>query len=173
MRETLLAPKEWAEAELGSADVGDARRARRLVRLGEALAASPSGTLPSALPDWASLKAAYRLLGRPEVDHGAVVAAHVAKVRGRCAAGGHCLLIEDTTQLDFTSHKAAGGLGRIGDDGGRGLWLHTTLAVSLDWRGMRATSRPASCWGCSASGCGRGARSRRAAGRGASPSGRG
>lgn len=136
MRETLLPPAEWAEAELGAVDVGDARRTRRLVALGAALAASPSGTLPSALPDWASLKAAYRLLGRPEVGHAAVVSAHVAGVRSRCAAGGACLLIEDTTQLDFTSHKAAGGLGRIGDDGGRGLWLHTTLAVSVDrWEG--------------------------------------
>src|SRR5580765_8916456 len=102
MRETLLPPAEWAEAELGAVDVGDARRTRRLVALGAALAASPSGTLPSALPDWASLKAAYRLLGRPEVGHAAVVSAHVAGVRSRCAAGGACLLIEDTTQLDFT-----------------------------------------------------------------------
>lgn len=138
MRQTMLPPRQWAEAELGSVDVGDVRRTRRLVDLGAALAASPSGTLPSALPHWAALKAAYRLLNRPEVGHAAVVSAHVAAVRSRCASGEvpHCLAIEDTTSLDFTSHRAAEGLGRIGDDGGRGLFLHTTLGVSLEsWGG--------------------------------------
>ena len=146
MHETLLPPARWAEAELGAVDVGDARRTRRLVALGAALAASPSGTLPSALPDWAALKGAYRLLGRPEVDHAAVVSAHVARVRGRCCCccggGGRYLLIEDTTQLDFTGHEAARGLGRIGDDGGRGLFLHTTLAVSLDRWGGEGEDEP-------------------------------
>ena len=133
----MLPPAAWAEAELGSVDVGDSRRTRRLVELGAALASSPSGTLPSALPDWAGLKAAYRLLGRPEVGHASVLSPHVAGVRSRCRSGvPHCLAIEDTTSLDFTSHEAARGLGRIGDDGGRGLFLHTTLAVSLDrWEG--------------------------------------
>ena len=143
MRETLLTPAEWARAEFASVDVGDERRTKRLVALAAALAAaSPAaGTLPSALPDWAQLKAAYRLLGRPEVDHASVLAPHVAKVRDRCRAaggggGGHVLLIEDTTQLDFTSHRATAGLGHVGDGGGRGLLLHTTLAVSLDaWTG--------------------------------------
>ena len=132
----MLPPGAWAEAELGSVDVGDVRRTRRLVKLGAALAAAPSGALPPALPGWAQLKAAYRLLNRPEVGHAAVLSAHVAEVRSRCSAGGRCLLIEDTTQLDFTSHAAARGLGRVGDDGGRGLFLHTTMAVSLDrWDG--------------------------------------
>ncbi len=40
--------------------------------------------------------------------------------------------MEDTTQLDFTSHEAARDLGRIGDDGGRGLWLHSTLALRIE-----------------------------------------
>jgi len=42
------------------------------------------------------------------------------------------LLIEDTTQLDFTSHAAAKDLGRIGDDGGRGLYVHSTLALRVE-----------------------------------------
>ena len=134
MRETLLSPTEWAHAELATTDLGDKRRTTRLVKLAAALAANPSaGTLPSALPQWADLKAAYRLLGGDAIDHAAVVAGHVARVREGCLGGrwGECLLIEDTTSLDFTSHAATDGLGRIGDDGGRGLFLHTTLAVSI------------------------------------------
>jgi transposase-like protein/transposase Tn5 family protein/DDE family transposase len=136
MRETLLSPTEWAHAELATTDLGDKRRTTRLVKLAAALAASPAaGTLPSALPQWPDLKAAYRLLGSEAIDHAAVVSPHVTRVREDCLAGcfgDRCLLlIEDTTSLDFTSHAATEGLGRIGDDGGRGLFLHTTLAVSI------------------------------------------
>jgi len=138
MRETLLMPMEWAQAEFATADLGDKRRTTRLVKLAAALAANPSaGTLPSALPQWSDLKAAYRLLGSDAVDRAAVVAPHVTRVREDCLGGGErgggrqVLLIEDTTSLDFTSHAATDGLGRIGDDGGRGLFLHTTLAVSI------------------------------------------
>jgi hypothetical protein len=39
------------------------------------------------------------------------------------------LLIEDTTELDFTAHPTMSGLGPVGDGHGRGLLLHETIAV--------------------------------------------
>jgi hypothetical protein len=89
MHETLLMPMEWARAEFATADLGDKRRTTRLVKLAAALAANPSaGTLPSALPQWSDLKAAYRLLGSDAIDHAAVVAPHVRRVREDCLSGG-------------------------------------------------------------------------------------
>jgi hypothetical protein len=41
-------------------------------------------------------------------------------------------LVEDTTSLDFTRRQAAQDLGRIGDDAGRGLYVHSTLALAID-----------------------------------------
>lgn len=38
----------WAEEELGSADLGDARVSRRLVRLAEDLSANPTASIPQA-----------------------------------------------------------------------------------------------------------------------------
>jgi hypothetical protein len=40
--------EKWAEAELKQADLGDARRNKRLVRLVEDLAAQPATSVPQA-----------------------------------------------------------------------------------------------------------------------------
>jgi hypothetical protein len=127
--------KEWAAQEFGGVDLGDARRVKRLVKVGAALAEKAGGTLPGVLGDWAELKAAYRLLHRPEATLEAVGRPHWERVRCECAAPGECLLIEDTSEVDYTPHEAVAGLGRIGDDRGRGFLLHTTLAVRVEgWK---------------------------------------
>src|SRR5512135_1495184 len=83
----------------------------------------------------AELKAAYRLFDRDEVTHQAVLDPHCQRTRQALRQPGRFLLLEDTTELDFTGHPATEGLGRIGgardDQGPRGLLLHTSLAVQL------------------------------------------
>lgn len=132
MHASSLSPVAWAKAEFGGAELGDRRRTRRLAKVAADLARRPSGTLPTSIRRWCSLKAAYRMLGNDDVRYDQVIAPHLAQTRQRCAAAGHCLLIEDTTSLDYTFHGATKGLGRIGDNGGRGVYVHTTLAVSFD-----------------------------------------
>ena len=39
-------------------------------------------------------------------------------------------MIQDTSCLDFMGHPATEGLGPIGDHQGRGLMIHSTLAVN-------------------------------------------
>ena len=100
MHTSTLAPKDWAEAEFGGTELGDLRRSRRLVQMAQALAQRPSGTLPSAMLDWASLKAAYRMLHHKAITPEQLLAPHQEQTRRRAATGGPCLLIEDTTSLD-------------------------------------------------------------------------
>lgn len=128
---TLVQPKEWAQMEFAPADLGDARRSQRLVRVGSALAQCPSGTLPQAFPDWADLKGAYRLFSHEAVTYEKILTPHWQRTRQSCTEPGEYLLIEDTSDLDFSSHRACTGLGRIGNDFGRGLNLHTLLAVKV------------------------------------------
>lgn len=131
MQTTLMEPTEWAQRELGGAELGDARRTKRLVRLGASLAEESHGTLPQSLHNWAELKAAYRLLGEPDVDYDSILQPHWTRVRSACGHSEDVLLVEDTTSLDYSSHPAAKGLGLIGDGGGVGLHLHTTLALGV------------------------------------------
>jgi hypothetical protein len=78
------------------------------------------------------LKAGYRLLEEPDVRYEEILGPHLSRVGQECRRPGEYLLVEDTTELDFTSHQAALDLGRIGDDDGRGLWLHSTLAMRIE-----------------------------------------
>lgn len=127
----LLAPAAWARQHFSDADLGDLRLSRRLIKVAASLAARPCGTLPPAMSTYSEMKAAYRLLNHPGVSRAAVQEPHCRRVQQAVTEPGEYLLIEDTTSLDFSTHGDTGGLGRIGDDGGRGLFVHTTLAVRL------------------------------------------
>ena len=41
------------------------------------------------------------------------------------------LAIQDTTEIDYTAHPEKKGLGQIGNESGRGLLMHTTLAITV------------------------------------------
>lgn len=129
---SLLAPAQWAQTEFALAELGDQRRTQRLVTMATRLAQTPTGALPQAFPDWKDLKAAYRWLdhlqfGLPEIQQ-----PHRQRTLETCRQAGEYLLIEDTTELDYSSHPQAEQLGFIGNGRGRGLWLHSTLAVRVE-----------------------------------------
>jgi hypothetical protein len=132
METGLMAAGAWAKAEFGAVELGDKRRTKRLVRVATGLAECPSGTLPSAFSEGSDLKGAYRLFGNEAVRYDEVMKPHLERTAAGCQAPGAYLLIEDTSSLDFTGHPAMQGLGRIGDDGGLGLHLHSTLAARIE-----------------------------------------
>jgi hypothetical protein len=129
----------WARAEVGRADLGDLRRTGAAVRVLAALAAQPGAPLPQAGGDRATTKAAYRLFDLPEryPDLGlpaALRAAHQRATKARLAAAGRrtVLAVQDTTDLDETAHPATTGVGPLETARRRGLFVHSTLAVTLD-----------------------------------------
>lgn len=132
MSTTLLPPAQWAQLEFGSVELGDRRRTNRLVDMATHLAQNPGGTLPQAFDSWAELKAAYRFLDQPRNGWEEISAAHWQRTRAGCSEAGEYLLIEDTTDLDYTGGVGREDLGTIGDGHGRGLLLHTTLAVKVE-----------------------------------------
>ena len=132
MMTTLLTPAQWAQHEFGFAPLGDQRRTKRLVQVATNLATTPGGTLPQAFATWPELKAAYRLMNQRGVSFQNVLATHLARTRQACRQPGEYLIIEDTTDLDFTHHPATQDLGVIGKGQGRGLELHSALAVRVE-----------------------------------------
>jgi hypothetical protein len=141
MVQAVLGTRAWAEAEFGSAQLGDARLTDRLVRMAEGIAASPGKSLPEAMPGWAELKAAYRLLDNPKTTRSQVIGPHLERTREGCRGGGEWLLVEDTTTLSYGSHRAAKGLGPVNDiPDSRGILLHSTLALAVE--GWEADGEP-------------------------------
>jgi hypothetical protein len=123
--------ESFGQMYFGAADLQDARRTRRLVKVANQLLAHPGGTLPTKLPSPADLEALYRLANRAEVTHAAVLAPVKQVTLARIAdQPGVVLVLHDTTELDYTGlgslrHQ----LGQIGDGGGRGYECHNSLAV--------------------------------------------
>lgn len=125
-------PQTWAEREFGECELGDRRRNRRLIKLAVQVAARPDGSTPDQTEVWGDLKAAYRLFNAADVSFQAIVEPHCRHTRQDCRPGETKLLINDTTELDFTSHWTTRGLGQIGNGHGRGFFVHSALMIDVD-----------------------------------------
>lgn len=110
---------DWAQRQWGQAKLGDKRRNQRAVQLGAALAAHPDASLPAQTGNWSDLKAAYRLLAEPDVTHEALTQPHRQNIHYQASQQeGVVLFIQDTTELDYSSHEQTTELGHIGDSTG-------------------------------------------------------
>ena len=124
--------EDWAWAQFGGVDLGDERRNRRLVIVAKALASHPGSSLPKLFPRWSDLKAVYQLFKREEAILDRIEGDHWRQVLDSSSSPGTYLFVQDTTYLDYTSHQSVSGLGRIGDDGGRGFVQHSTLCLRVE-----------------------------------------
>ena len=124
-----LAPT-WGGHELRYAHFGDQRLRTRAIALLLHLAAQPEGALPAALGNPHALKAAYRFFANAGVTPTAIRAAHRDRTLDRIRPLERLLLVQDTTELDYTAHPATTGLGPLACPTHQGLLVHTTLALT-------------------------------------------
>jgi hypothetical protein len=120
----------WAEEQFGGCALGDQRRTRRAVQVAAQFAADPSGSTTRQTESWDDCKAAYRLMNQEDVTFRALAEPHWRNTRAQTT--GEFLLLGDTTTLDFGIHRQVEGLGPVGDGGGRGFLLHSSLLVSAE-----------------------------------------
>lgn len=147
--------KGWAEGELGKAKLGDKRLERRLVAMAEQRMSQPNGSLAESTGGGASLKAAYRFYDNEEIKPGAILASHAEATQERMRGCPVVLALQDTTQVDYSKHKATTGLGVLKDQNHHGLMVHSTMAVtpqreSLGLLAQEVWARPAEEFGKSA-----------------------
>lgn len=120
---------DWAEQNFSSCVFGDKRRNQRLVILATQMANRPDGSFPDQTECWDDLRAAYRFFDTDQVTPKGIIAPHCRMTRVSCQPGDVKLIINDTTEVDYTSRHTAKGLGPIGNGGGRGFFLHTGLMM--------------------------------------------
>jgi hypothetical protein len=153
----VASARDWAEQEFGAVELGDKRRTARAVKVAQAMAWDPSGSIPQQNKQWKDTKGAYRLFDAAEATFDSMIRPHWNRTRalaGQCAV---VLMIQDTTQLDYTSHPGCEGLGRFGNgprwESGLGLNLHNVLAIEprvdgqarvlgLAWNKLWARTQP-------------------------------
>jgi len=120
----------WVLDELGEANLGDARRTQRLIRIVEDLAAKPNASVPQASRDKAAMQGMYDFWANRRVSPDAIISAHAQKTIERMSEHQTVLAIQDTTELDYSAHRSTQGLGGISKTRARGLKVHSVLATS-------------------------------------------
>lgn len=127
-------PEAWARNEFGHAELGDARRRRRLLQMATEFARQSNGLIPQRAPNWAAAKASYRFLDNDAIEDQAIARAHQHATGQRIneQRPAIVLALQDTTFLDYSGRPHTKGLGDTGSQPGQsqGLLLHSTLAVS-------------------------------------------
>jgi hypothetical protein len=116
--------------ELAGIDLGDQRRNRRICDILGRLMESPSVSLTAAMHGWAEMMAAYRLIHHPQCTAPAILGAHQQAVLARVREQARVLLIQDTTELDYTTKTRQQGRGPLSTEDRQGYFLHTQWAVS-------------------------------------------
>lgn len=122
----------WARKEFGGADLGDARRAHRLVRLAKRLAESPGSTVSGVCRNAAERQGAYDLLSNSAVRSAALLDATGAATAARCAEHKFVYVPIDGTSLTLIDRAKKKPLGSIGakEFPTRGLKVVDAVAVS-------------------------------------------
>jgi Domain of unknown function (DUF4338)/Transposase DNA-binding/Transposase Tn5 dimerisation domain len=126
--------KDWAEGEFGQARLPDQRLRKRLLTMARDLYARPQAQIPEACQSRAKTKAAYRFLDHAETGMDTLLEPHYQATRQRIAAQKIVLAVQDSTSLNYTAHPATDDLGPLSTrvDGSMGLWLHDTMAFSVE-----------------------------------------
>ena len=124
--------ESFGEVNFANAELGDARRSRRLAKTADLMCRRPGGSLPQKLNNPKDLKAFYRLVRRDEVTHEAILAAHREATQNKIdEIRGPVLILHDATELDYTTHLSLEeDLGQIGNGNHRGYIAQNSLAVN-------------------------------------------
>ena len=118
-------------SEFAKADLGNAARTKRLVRLANAMAAKPGESLPTQAPgDGGDLEGAYRFLENSKTDFRAVLDAHVAETVARISERANVFVVHDTTEFSFSGEKRRRNLGFLNDAKRQGFYAHYSIAVT-------------------------------------------
>lgn len=127
----LMAP--WAIEEMRTADLDDERLNKRLTSVLSALGERPTASIPAACGGRDEMVAAYRFFDNEKVTDERVLAPHVERTRERIAAQRVVLLVQDTTELDFTrpQHQVQGA-GSLDGSSRCGAFLHPLVAFTPD-----------------------------------------
>lgn len=118
-------------AELEGIDLGDRRLNKRSVRIVEVLAAAPSESINAATEGWTDTFAAYRFFSNPNVHADEILRPHRAATERRIREHAVVLLVQDTTEYDFSAHPPSD-VQCLETPERFGFYDHTHLAATPD-----------------------------------------
>lgn len=127
----MIAP--WVKEEMKNADLNDKRLNERLTSILSALSERPTASIPAACGGFNEMMAAYRFFDNEKVTYEGVLAPHAKRTLQRIAEQQVVLLIQDTTELDFSRPcQQMMGAGFLDASPRRGAFLHPLVAFTTD-----------------------------------------
>ena len=125
---------DWVQEEMAGVELGDQRLNRRSERVLSGRWARPAQSFYRSFPNPTEAKRAFDLIEnkRPEIEFQSLLAPHQQQTARRMAAEPVVLLAQDTTGLSYNTLAQTAGLGAIGEEQSRGLFLHSLQAFRLD-----------------------------------------
>lgn len=117
--------------EFENADLGDARRVKRLQQVASDLCNAPDRSFPEQMGSDAGLEGLYRLLGSEDVSAEAILEAHAEETALRVQEVREALCLHDTSEYEFSGEVVREGLGRLGRKR-QGFLFHPSFAVAAD-----------------------------------------
>ncbi len=130
---------EWAKQEFGTVELGDKRLRDRLIKIAEDRSKRPDVSYLEAVGgDRKAAKGYYYFIDsdRDKLDPEAMLTTHRDRTIERIMAHQTVLVVQDTTDLNFSTRHHTEGLGLIGTNQtgaeSLGLKLHSSLALTTD-----------------------------------------
>lgn len=118
--------------EVRGAEFGDKRLDKRLSKVLSEFGAKPNLSIPAATHARAEMEGAYRFFDNVKVSPEKILQPHVDATRERISQCDFVLLVQDTTELDFTRPKQqVRGAGPMDSKVRRGAFLHPLMAFDL------------------------------------------
>jgi hypothetical protein len=124
--------ESWARTEMAGVEVWDQRCRHSLERICEQVLARPEESFSAACGPGLR-QAGSRIFGAAQMSVEKLLAGHVAQTAQRCGEQAEVIVAQDTTDVNYTTHKGTRGLGPInGNADSRGLLVHTALALTTE-----------------------------------------
>jgi len=118
--------------EVQSTTFADKRLDKRLGKVLEALGAKPNLSIPAATHSRAEMEGAYRFFDNDKVSPEKILQSHIEATRERISQSDLVLLVQDTTELDFSRPtQQVQGAGPMDAGPRRGAFFHPLMAFDV------------------------------------------
>jgi hypothetical protein len=123
---------QWAVNEFAQSELPDQRLCKRLIKVATDFAQDPTASIPQACESASRSKAAYRFFDNDDAQPELILGGHFQATLARMRSHAVVLCLQDTTDLNYSTHRRTRGLGPISNNRDKtlGLFLHSTLTVT-------------------------------------------
>lgn len=122
--------KSWVEQEFATVDMGDSRLNERMKLVATRISRAPQGSIQSAFRGWKEVMAAYRFFDNGHTTVDSIIKPHQDATLERVKEHECVVLIQDTSELDYTAKSKLKGTGPLSTLKRQGFFSHNHLVIT-------------------------------------------